>query len=68
MEELTNGTYGNISYFWFDHYCQHPGKMHPQWICPLNHTWAGLASIVRKNQPGAVISGQDTKSIGGESG
>ena len=35
---------------------------------PLNRTFAKLAQIVRKNQPGAVILGQDTKQTGGESG
>jgi alpha-L-fucosidase len=35
---------------------------------PLNQTYAKLAQIVRKNQPGAVILGQDTKQTGGESG
>ena len=67
MQELTT-RYGNLSYIWFDHYCQRAGKMHPEWICPLNQTWVHLAEIVRKNQPGAVILGQDTKQVGAEFG
>jgi alpha-L-fucosidase len=67
MRELTT-RYGDLHYIWFDHYCQHPGKLHPEWICPMNHTFAALADIVRQNQPSAVVSGQDTKSIGAEFG
>ena len=67
MRELTTN-YGALAYIWFDHYCQHAGKMHPEWVCPMNETFAGLAQIVRKNQPGAVVLGQDTKQIGAEGG
>ena len=55
-------------YIWFDHYCQHASTMHPEWVCPMNHTYASLAELVRTNQPGAVILGQDTKQTGGEGG
>lgn len=34
----------------------------------LGPTFAKLAQVVRKNQPNAVILGQDTKQVGGESG
>jgi alpha-L-fucosidase len=67
MEELTSN-YGELAYIWFDHYCQHAGKQHPQWVCPLNGTFKGLAEIVRRNQPQAVILGQDTKQVGAEGG
>ena len=32
MAELTTN-YGELSYIWFDHYCQRAGKMHPEWVC-----------------------------------
>lgn len=67
MRELTTN-YGDVAYIWFDHYCQIAGKQHPEWVCPLHQTFAHLAEIVRGNQPGAVILGQDTKQVGGESG
>ena len=67
MTELTT-RYGELSYIWFDHYCQTAGRLHPQWVCPLNVTYKKLGEIVRKNQPGAVILGQDTKQTGAEGG
>ena len=44
--------------------------MHPEWVCRMNETYVykKLGEIVHKNQPQAVILGQDTKQTGAEGG